>query len=86
MKIFVFDTYVKARDSHTMHFDVFLPENDAEKAVGFAKQWLASIGEHDSIVTNRECRYCHSEEASDDVAEQISRQGYFIYQMEGCPG
>jgi len=85
MKIFVFDTYVKARDSHIMHFDVFLPENDPEKAVRVAKEWLASIGEQNSTVTSRECRYCHSEEASGQVAEQITNQGYFIFRMEGCP-
>lgn len=85
MKIFVFDTYVKASDSHIMHFDVFLPENDPEKAICCAKEWLVSIGELDSIVTSRECHYCHSEEAAGHVAEQIAKQGYFIFRMEGCP-
>lgn len=86
MKIFVFDTYVKARDSHTMHFDVFLPENDIEKAIHAAKEWLASIGEHDTVVTSQECRFCHSEESPAYLIDQITKQGYFIYQMEGCPG
>ena len=86
MEIFVFDTYVEARDAHVMHFDVFLPEKDLEKAVHFAKEWLASIGEHDVVVTGRECRYCHSEKSPDYLIDQITRQGYFIHQMEGCPG
>ncbi|MGY6274146.1 DUF2024 family protein [Methylomonas sp. MgM2] len=86
MKIYVFDTYVQAHDSHTMHFDVFLPENDIEKAIQFAKEWLTSVGEHDAVVTSRECRFCHFEESPDYLVDQITKQGYFIYQMEGCPG
>lgn len=86
MKIFVFDTYVNARDSHLMHFDVFLPENNLEKAIHCAKAWLASIGQHDTTVSSRECRFCHSEEAPEYLVDQITQQGYFIYQMEGCPG
>lgn len=33
----VFDTYVKAKDGNTMHFDVVTDKSDTEKAVSFAK-------------------------------------------------
>ena len=54
MEIHVYDTYVKAKDGHTMHFDVFTAVKDDKKAVEYAKQWLTSIGEGDwpSCVTN----------------------------------
>ena len=52
MDFHVFDTYVKAKDGHTMHFDVVTDKNDPEKAVVFAKEWLKSIGEESAIVTS----------------------------------
>ena len=43
MQIHVYDTYVKSKRGHTMHFDVFTDVRDDKKAVEFAKEWLASI-------------------------------------------
>ena len=51
MDIHVYDTYVKAKDGHTMHFDVITNVQDLDKAIEFAKQWLATIGEEGAIVT-----------------------------------
>ena len=34
----VFDTYVKAKDGHTIHFDVITDNNNIEKAISFAKE------------------------------------------------
>ncbi len=48
MEIHVYDTYVKAKDGHTMHFDVFTAVKDDKKAVEYAKEWLTSIGEGDA--------------------------------------
>ena len=46
MDIHVYDTYVKAKDGHTMHFDVITEcAGSLNKAIEFAKQWLATIGE-----------------------------------------
>ncbi len=84
MQIHVYDTYVKAKDGHIMHFDVFTDVRDDKKAIEFAKQWLASIGEEGSTVTSEECRFCHSQKAPDEVVEAIKQNGYFIYKMEGC--
>ncbi len=85
MEIHVYDTYVKARDQHIMHFDVFMAEKDDQKAIQFAKHWLNSIGEKEAEVSSEECRFCHSQKAPEEVADAITRQGYYIYQMEGCP-
>lgn len=84
MEMHVYDTYVKAKDGHTMHFDVFTAVKDESKAIEYAKQWLASIGEGDATVTTRECSFCHSQSAPPNVAEAITKDGYFIYKMEGC--
>jgi len=84
MQIHVYDTYVKAKDGHIMHFDVFTPIRDDQKAIEYAKEWLASIDEADAEVSTNECRFCHSQSASPDVLEAIGQKGYYIYKMEGC--
>ena len=45
MDIHVYDTYVKAKDGHTMHFDVITDKQDHDQAIKFAKEWLATVGE-----------------------------------------
>lgn len=84
MQIHVYDTYVKAKDGHIMHFDVFTAVKDDQKAVDYAKEWLASIDEADATVTSKECSFCHSQSAPPNVVEEIEKNGYYIYKMEGC--
>ncbi|MBM2852717.1 MAG: hypothetical protein HW420_1264, partial [Candidatus Nitrosotenuis sp.] len=38
-KVHIFDTYVRAKDEHTMHFDVITDTKDSQKAAGYAKKW-----------------------------------------------
>jgi len=45
MEIHVYDTYVEAKDGHTMHFDVITDVKDHDKAIEYAKKWLNTIGE-----------------------------------------
>ena len=85
MNFHVFDSYVKANDGHTMHFDVITDKNDTEKAISFAKEWLKTIGEESVKVTTEECKFCHSESVSEDIEIEIMTNGYFIVKIEGCP-
>lgn len=85
MEIQVYDTYVTAKDGHTMHFDVYTGKKDDKKAIEFAKQWLASIGEKDAKVTQDECSFCHHQGAKPDQEKEIKEKGYFIYKIDGCP-
>ena len=85
MDFHVFDTYVKANDGHTMHFDVITDKKNNEEAIAFAKEWLRSINENDSIVTSEECKFCHSESVSEDVEIEIMTNGYYIVKMKRCP-
>ena len=85
MGFHVFDTYVKSKNGHVMHFDVITDKNDTEKAIIFAKEWLKSIGETDAKVTTEECRFCHTQSVSEEVEIEIMTNGYFIAKMEGCP-
>ena len=35
-------------------------------------------------ITSNECKFCHIEQAPNDVIEKIRNQGYFIIEMENC--
>ena len=85
MDFHVFNTYVKAKDGHTMHFDVISGKKEIEKAIDYAKEWLKTIDESQSKVTLGECRFCHSESVSEEAEIEIMINGYFISKMEGCP-
>jgi len=85
MGFHVFDTYVKSKNGHIMHFDVITDKNNTEKAITFAKEWLKSIGENDAKVTTEECRFCHTQSVSEEIEIEIMTNGYFIVRMEGCP-
>ena len=85
MDIHVYDTYVKAKDGHTMHFDVLTEVKELEKALEYAKQWLATVGEDGAKVTGEECNFCHTQEAPEKVENEIKEKGFFIQKMDGCP-
>lgn len=85
MEIHVYDTYVKAADGRTMHFDVITDVKDHQKAIEYGKEWLASIGEGDAVMTTNECQFCHSQGAPKPVEQAIQENGYFIQKMQGCP-
>jgi hypothetical protein len=86
MQIDVFDTYVTTTDGKRLHFDVFLPTGKEEKlAHRYAHAWLESVGIQAQDVRQESCSYCHTESAPSEVQQQIEEQGYYIYQMEGCP-
>jgi hypothetical protein len=86
IKAYVFDTYAKTHSGRIMHFDVVIAENVPEKALKSAKDWLASLGEHDAELAPENCTYCH---CSDDIPlpmqQAIAENGYAIFKLEGCP-
>ena len=85
MEVHVYDTYVKAADGHTMHFDVITGERNHDKAIQYGKEWLESIGEGSAVMTTNECQFCHSKGAPEPVVQEIQQKGYFIQKMQGCP-
>ena len=85
MDIHVYDTYVKAKDGSTWHFDVITNEKDHDKAIQYAKDWLATVGEDGTTVTGAECQFCHTQGAPEPVENEIKEKGFFIQKMEGCP-
>lgn len=85
MEIFVYDTYVKAKDGHTMHFDVITDKQDYDKVLEYGRTWLKSVGEGEAEMSTNECKFCHSQSAPNAVEVEINTSGYFIQKMEGCP-
>ena len=74
MDIHVYDTYVKAKDGHTMHFDVITDKQDHDQAIAYAKEWLATVGEEGATVTGEECQFCHTQGAPEPVENEIKEK------------
>lgn len=86
MKVSVFDTYVSKKNGAIMHFDILVPSDlkDEDKIHAFGRLYLAQKGQEGQPLTTSECRFCHIEEADDNVVADITRQGYSIIEMQGC--
>ncbi|MDX8398412.1 MAG: DUF2024 family protein [Mariprofundaceae bacterium] len=85
MNIHVYDTYAQSKNNNIIHFDVFITEQNEQKALIIARNWLISIGEDGSKLTQERCRFCHTQSANTEVELSIQNDGYYILQMEGCP-
>ncbi|MDH5416193.1 MAG: DUF2024 family protein [Nitrosopumilus sp.] len=85
MDFHIFDTYVKAKDGHTMHFDIVTDNSDTEKAISFAKEWLREIGEETAKVSTEECKFCHTQSVPEDMEIEIMTNGYYVQKIDGCP-
>lgn len=82
----VYDTYARMPDNSLIHFDVLVkPEVSQEKVLGFAKEYLKSIGKNIDDISFDKCRFCHSESGNPKVHTAIDTQGYYILPLEGCP-
>jgi len=86
MNVAVWDTYVKRKDGRIMHFDIIVPAElkDAEKVYAYGKEYLASKGENQAIISSKECRFCHVETIRPQWEEDIKKKGYTIYEMQNC--
>ncbi len=86
MKVKVWDTYVERTDGNVMHFDILAPEEVADKEViyNYGRDYLKTKGQLGQRLTSDECRLCHIEQASTVVSAEISRQGYYIIEMQNC--
>jgi len=60
----VFDTYVKTSTGRPPHFDIVFDDKEDDKALAHAQIWLKSIGEEQTVVTQKNCIFCHSAEVS----------------------
>jgi hypothetical protein len=86
MKIAVYDTYVTKKDGRIMHFDILVPDTlkDEEKIHEFGNEYLRYKNQEGQPLTTAECRFCHIEEASKAVENDVEQKGYSIIEMQGC--
>ncbi len=85
MKVSVYDTHVVKKNGVTMHFDIMVPEGQPhEKVIQYGHEYLKRVGQEGQPLTTKECRFCHMEEASEEVEKAIKENGYYIYEMEEC--
>lgn len=86
MKVSVWDTYVKRDDGNVMHFDIIVPSDITNETViyNFGKAYLETKSITNAVLTSKECRLCHMEQATNIIEEQIIHKGYFILEMENC--
>ena len=86
MKASVWDTYVEKKDGTAMHFDIMVPESVKEPEIvyKFGREYLKEKGQEGQPLTAKECRLCHTENIRASWEEDISKKGYYIYEMENC--
>ncbi|WP_299276255.1 DUF2024 family protein [uncultured Psychroserpens sp.] len=86
MRVSVWDTYVKRDDGNVMHFDILVSSTTTDEATifGFGNDYLKSKSIYNKMLSTKECRLCHMEQATEDVEKEILKKGYFIIEMENC--
>ena len=86
MNVVVWDTYVQRSDGKKMHFDILVPENVKDTVViyQFGQDYLKNKQVRSEILTAKECKLCHIEEASNEIISSIEAKGYHIVEMENC--
>ncbi len=86
MRISVWDTYVRREDGLVMHFDILVPSTmDNENIVfSYGKAYLADKPFDTHGLTSKECKFCHMEQATQEVMDEINKKGYYIVEMENC--
>ena len=86
MKISVWDTYVKRKDGNTMHFDILVPSEVTDEKIifNFGLNYLKTKPFQTLQLTAKECRFCHIEQATEEMIASIENKGYSIIEMENC--
>lgn len=86
MKVSVYDTYVTNKAGKTMHFDILVPdvEKNIEQIYQYGKSYLKTKGQEGQVLASKECTFCHIEEATSQVKDEITEKGFSIIEMENC--
>ncbi len=86
LQVAVWDTWVRKPDGEMMHFDIIVPADRSEEdfVIRCGHEYLGSKGIEGVDLRTQSCKFCHVEMVRPDWAEQLSRRGYAIYEMQGC--
>jgi len=81
----IFDTYVKNTDSEMMHFDIVVPKGtEVSKVYDFGRKYLTSKNVQASNFSSKLCTFCHVEEPTAQMKQDIKENGFHIIEMAGC--
>lgn len=86
MKVSVWDTYVKRDDGKWMHFDILVPNDliNENTILEYGNQYLQNKPFNTEQLSTQKCRFCHVEQASEDMIAQINKKGFYIIEIEHC--
>jgi hypothetical protein len=86
MKVAVWDTYVLREDGNLMHFDILVPNHvtDEETIFNYGKTYLKAKPFKTGKLTSSECQFCHIEQATEAIINNIEKVGFHIIEMEHC--
>lgn len=87
MKVEVWDTYIPDKQGDVLHFDIIVPEKTPSAQVyQFGNTYLNSIDVFEYGKLNSGlCQLCHIEQPSDEMLNDISKQGYYILPLGSIP-
>jgi hypothetical protein len=86
MKVSVWDTYVKKEDGNIMHFDILVPNHvtDEETIFRYGNIYLKNKPFKTGKLSSSECQFCHIEQATESIINNIEKVGFHIIEMEHC--
>ena len=86
MKVSVWDTYVEREGNKIMHFDILVSSELKNEQIifGYGREYLKSKSFHTGDLSSKECKFCHIEQASNEVINNINSNGFHIIEMENC--
>jgi hypothetical protein len=73
-------------DGNRMHFDILVPSEMKDQKViySYGNTFLKGKPFKTGELTSSECQFCHIEQATPTVINQIEKNGYSILEMENC--
>lgn len=69
-----------------MHFDILVPDSvdDSEKVFEYGRAYLKRKSIVSGDLSSEACKFCHLEEASEAVVEEIKKRGFYIVELKNC--
>ncbi|MGN7819651.1 DUF2024 family protein [Chitinophaga varians] len=85
MEVAVYKACAKKRTGGVLLFDIIVPPDTAFAAVlAYGSAFLQGRLQENLPVSSRDCRFSYTTETVPRWELQISEQGYYIHESQGC--
>ncbi len=86
MEVSVWDTYVKREDGKAMSFDILVPSDlkNGSTILQYGNTYLKSKPFNTETLISNGCIFCHLEQVTDLLKEQIENKGFYINEIRNC--